>query len=613
MPSSCVEVGSIRRIATVGLLLITFALVGLWYRWWFDDNRKAFKYNSRTIHLEEYLHMSPLSHPQSVWGVVWPMKAQHTHGRPYELFPVLENTCLASSTTHSSFGKEENVYKDGLALCGPAFWHSAESCQISDSGADKAVSNSRMNAYLDLLNMQVPQNDDDRAEAPFRLFDNSRYCTVTKLKSIVGFENDSRSYSFLSSGNSMIYWLCSFLITSTYLGRNLSSVKSDGINSDVDWRKYVNVTREWMWVVIFSGGYITFLVVWATNLRGSETSILSLYTDETSPQEFVYTNDSCHGSVLLAWLLFSFYTWLSRTSDALAEAKDTEMDDTPMSSVAISTIPPAVELSAQPFNSKTNQFGALILHNEVLTDTGMMDFFGTQFPFIRLDPLFWNPCLAAHRVALLELFLFPLFVCIAAFNDTKYDLDINIQEYFIAGLAVAFLQYCATNLNWTFHMASHVEHSPIWLNRVGLLVTAVVVATQLIILLVFAPGTTFRSGFWLVWVLGGMMILRSIVEWGRYSLYGSWIPTKSTIMYWYSAYDVVIVGFMAAAVLVQQAPLTSQADPAHAVESMWSDLSTEMPDYDVILGYWMSGRSYMQSHAMPYNWNSLPLMNVTAP
>jgi hypothetical protein len=242
---------------------------------------------------------------------------------------------------------------------------------------------------------------------------------------------------------------------------------SNVTNSQKSMKLCMETDFKWgMWLSLFVVGYFAFLFVWAWDLTSATTTV-STATFSNVKYDFVYSDDSCHGTVLLCWLLFSLYSWLSRTSNNLDDEDEAGSVAELEQLVVASSRPQKGHYNPNngqgnvvkgvPYNpnlpphdagrlassaaSKIMPMNALVLHNEVLTDHGMMDFFGGGH-LKEMRPSFWNPCLVQHRAGLLELFLYPLAICIAISHTSKFSVDIDVQGHIFAGLMFSFLQYC---------------------------------------------------------------------------------------------------------------------------------------------------------------------------
>jgi len=433
--------------------------------------------NSRSIHLEEYEHGKYIARPQNFWGAMWMTKADHNQDH-YGMYGVLDNTCFNST--------DKSPYKDHLGLCGSAYWQKSISCTDS---------NEQWNAALALTSTSNP-SDFDKYKVSGTEAKNQ--CRFRRIKPLMAFETDSRSYSILASGNFEVYMWSITAILTLFMGMLIVRKMDSFMKFFYDEPSPADGLKQVLYVilgVVFVGIYIMYFVIWNHNIKDGQ--LKESFDFNSTHFDYWFRDDHCYSSILIAWVVFSFFTYIDSDKEQIVIASDKDeanqglikgakIEDTETGQLPnpLQQIPGLGNFGPQnsapqqipgsggsilasqntkklpvPYKIKDPKMGVRnkIINKqknnnkeefswdlEPIYDEGVHDFqYANEVE--EIDNLEHSVNLYLHHGALLFLFVFPL-MTMALLSLPKYDIDIHMQITIIFSVLIAFLQYLKVNL-----------------------------------------------------------------------------------------------------------------------------------------------------------------------
>lgn len=476
-------------------------------------------WNARTVHMEEYYsNMRPIN-PQSFWGLVWGVGQEFGTS----VNSVAATTCFKhmGGIGHGGDGCKRAPgewcqsmvdYKNNVQLCGPNLWQMDASCSHDES------SRALINAYLQTLNMQTPDEKTMKMwmKGDFLISDtdvtvldtrqgskwNGELCRLSKIKPIVSFATDSHSYSFMASGNACVYIFTTFaIIAMAYLSEFCSLEQT---------AQYHNMLQ----VLLLFAVYVIYFVLWNRNTSLSMASEL-VFNNEwkrddtckgTTCKSVWSTGDSCTASILLTWIVFSYYSWLvwstQHTKYKEEERKPTRNQVAPSlwsTKDYLSVEDPRMLLVDADINLKNYP-----------TATSDMN----HLPSVEVTPSS-NISQSTHIVGSTILFVFPLLVA-ACTSSRKFSLDTFVQSRLMAAVIFSVLQYVFMIIDWFSNLFSlNGNDSAKRMKKVVFLMQLLIVTLQVLVLTFYFvyQFPSGYSGFQIIYITGFIVIAFNVLQW----------------------------------------------------------------------------------------------------
>lgn len=567
-------------------------------------------YNSRTVHLEEYIEGFPVTTPQHFWGLIWPVKADGSHAGGHTLLPVSTDTCFDKTEDVTKVISPTNKRAD--RLCGPNLWHMHVSCPTK-SGSDQStlfqkyfdvlgydwskVDSDEKNYWLSKRLVANPNNKQELIESQ----ESNALCSFSKIRPLTSFVTDSRSYSFIANGNLDAYMLTVISILcfgavanatmrmkssrKSYVEMHVSKFAVD--TTDVEGNTSVLV-KAFVYIVFFSV-YVIFFVYWNRNSDSSSPREVTINTET-----YWYVNDSCYGAILIGWLAFSFFGWLVM-SPTVNYRELTKNEKSPID-------PDVIDPLKSEFHSLVTgkmlhldadvQFRSAPIRTAELEDTDQLQMDST----VELHNLIAESNLFASTI----LFVLP-FMTAAILSMRKFTMDIIVQKHIFGSVIVGAVAYLLIALTWVMQGTSNI-HSNDKPNSMKISNWITFITN-----VVFALGMAVfgYTGYVFVWmvpydskhILGGIYILCAIVlglAWitsSNLGFLGSSSPDAISIrnamtsVYFLARLTLAILAIVIVMVHTDKGP-----KPDSIADKLQESDANSMKS--LIWHYWVHGRSY---------------------
>ena len=175
------------------------------------------------------------------------------------------------------------------------------------------------------------------------------------------------------------------------------------------------------------------------------------------------TGDSCTASILLTWIVFSYYAWLVWSSEYTSYKTNQAHYDAPQiqgmippvqSSFQWGRVDPSrtdVVYSQAPLWNLEDQIPLMFRAENNLKNHPTADAETKEMPEVGCAELD-NVSQSSHVVACTLLFMFPLWVA-ASLSSCKFSLDTFVQSRLVTSDMFGMLQYAFLSLDW--HDALH--------------------------------------------------------------------------------------------------------------------------------------------------------------
>lgn len=563
--------------------------------------------NSRTVHLEEFVEGFDSGQPQGYWGLIWPVKVDGLHATEFTTYPVAADTCFVYNEDQKESTGKQSVMKNKYELCGPNVWHTHASCPTHKaSDADQDV---LFQQYFSYMGWTWPRTDEKEKKYWYSRPDDKylrEQCLNNKILPVRSFATDSRSYSLLANGNADVYMLTVWLILGLAAAANgalwVKQYRKEGLddyfaargNNSVSLVQDYGIATSIVQYAFFFAGYVVFFWIWNRNAVRSGMKSDEFQIANTN-KEYWYVDDSCYGAVLVGWLAFSMFGWLTSNPSVIFVE--------PVDMPTVGSASPADE-AAQLVMGADVMFKMEPVVTAEMEDTERLN--------PKHDPNLHNTIAESYMFALTFMFVLP-FLLLTAMASSKFVVDIVLQKHLIGSVVVGILLYLLVMFSWSFQLIqAQPKDGEMYIKYVRWVCWVVMIIGSGVygyLSYVFVWNVPHRSTGLVMIVLGGAGVLLFVILMEVVAQCGQGVYKYTPFWYQFARGYVMVCAFV-----MYMNSGTGMAVFDGLKGHMLSSGTSTTNSKELIWNYWVSGRNFRDPvDVLSYSIVHTPAPMVTTP